>query len=115
MALGWVTFGRVAAVGGCFGGAGRLRSARAVQKAFTASVTAALMSASPGALGGLRGLAHLRRIFSNLGVIDLPDQIAVARAQDAFKPDGSLTDARQQVSVEALGKTLASLLVKLNA
>jgi chromate reductase, NAD(P)H dehydrogenase (quinone) len=76
---------------------------------------AALMSASPGALGGLRGLVHLRSILGNIGVIVLPDQIAVARAHEAFRPDGSLTDPKQQAGIEALGKTLASFLMKLRA
>ena len=76
---------------------------------------AALMSASPGALGGLRGLVHLRSILGNIGVIVLPDQIAVARAHEAFQPDGSLADPKQQAGIEALGKTLASILMKLRA
>jgi chromate reductase, NAD(P)H dehydrogenase (quinone) len=76
---------------------------------------AALMSASPGALGGLRGLMHLRSILGNIGVIVLPDQIAVARAHEAFRLDGSLTDPKQQAGVEALGKTLASIVMKLRA
>jgi NAD(P)H-dependent FMN reductase len=74
---------------------------------------ATLMSASPGALGGLRGLVHVRSILGNIGVIVLPDQIAVARAPEAFQPDGSLTDPRQQAGIEALGKALASFLIKL--
>jgi NAD(P)H-dependent FMN reductase len=74
---------------------------------------ATLMSASPGALGGLRGLVHVRSILGNLGVIVLPDQIAVAKAHDAFEPDGSLTDPKQQAGIEALGKTLASFVMKL--
>ena len=41
---------------------------------------ATLMSASPGALGGLRGLVHVRSILGNIGVIVLPDQIAMAKA-----------------------------------
>ena len=76
---------------------------------------ATLMSASPGALGGLRGLVHLRSILGNIGVIVLPDQIAVAKAHEAFKPDGSLTDPKHQAGIEALGKTLASFLMKLEA
>src|SRR5215218_6500752 len=76
---------------------------------------ATLMSASPGGLGGLRGLVHLRSILGNIGVIVLPDQVSVARAHEAFRPDGSLADPRQQAGIEALGKTLASFLMKLRA
>src|SRR5580693_4982888 len=53
---------------------------------------AGLLSASPGALGGLRGLVHLRAILGNIGVLVLPDQIAVAKAFEAFVEDGSLKD-----------------------
>jgi chromate reductase len=73
---------------------------------------ATLMSASPGALGGLRGLVHIRSILGNIGVIVLPNQVAVPKAREAFLPDGSLTDTKQQASVEALGKALASFLIK---
>ena len=74
---------------------------------------ATLMSASPGALGGQRGLVHVRSIFGNLGVIVLPDQIALAKAHEAFQPDGSLVDPKRQAGVEGLGKTLASFIAKL--
>ena len=74
---------------------------------------ATLMSASPGALGGLRGLVHVRSILGNIGVIVLPNQIAVAKAHEAFQPDGSLVDPKRQASVEGLGKALASFLAKL--
>jgi chromate reductase, NAD(P)H dehydrogenase (quinone) len=74
---------------------------------------ATLMSASPGALGGLRGLVHVRSILGNLGVIVLPDQIALAKAHEAFQPDGSLVDSKRLAGVEGLGKTLASFLAKL--
>ena len=80
--------------------------------AFTGKV-ATLMSASPGALGGLRGLVHVRSILGNIGVIVLPDQVAVPKAHEALKPDGSLIDSKQQAAVEGLGKTLASFLMKL--
>jgi NAD(P)H-dependent FMN reductase len=74
---------------------------------------AALMSASPGALGGLRGLVHVRAILGNINVLVLPEQVAVPKANDAFNPDGSLRDARQQANVENLGKRLAAVLAKL--
>src|SRR5215471_16695588 len=74
---------------------------------------ATLMSASPGVLGGLRGLVHVRSILGNIGVIVLPEQIAVAQAHEAFNPDGSLNDPKQQAGIEGLGHTLASFLMKL--
>ena len=68
-----------------------------------AGKTAVIMSASPGALGGLRGLRHVREILSNIQVLVLPDQIAVVKAHEAFQPDGSLKDPQQQAAVEGLG------------
>lgn len=75
--------------------------------------TAALMSASPGALGGLRGLVHVRAILGNIGVLVLPEQVALPRAHEAFNPDGTLKDSKQQASIEKLGRDLAVMLTKL--
>ncbi len=80
-----------------------------------AGKVAGLMSASPGALGGLRGLVQVRAILGNIKVLVLPDQIAVSKAHDAFHPDGSLKDEKQQAAVEKLGATLAATLAKLKA
>ena len=82
-------------------------------KAFTDKV-AILMSASPGALGGLRGLVHVRSILSNIGVIVLPKQIAIPKAHEAFD-DQSLLDPKQRESVEGLGRTLAEFLQRLQS
>jgi chromate reductase, NAD(P)H dehydrogenase (quinone) len=76
---------------------------------------ATLMSASPGGLGGLRGLVHVRAILGNINVIVLPEQIAVSRAFEAFNDDGTLKDAKQQAAVEGLGKTLAEFLKKMKS
>lgn len=76
---------------------------------------ASLLSASPGALGGLRGLVHLRAILGNIGVIVLPEQIAVSKAHEAFGADGRLLDAKRQVSVESLGKSVCVTAAKLLA
>lgn len=80
-----------------------------------AGKTAALMAASPGNLGGLRGLVHVRAILGNIQVLLLPDQIAVPRAHEAFNADGTLKDAKQQTSVLALGRKLAELTARLKS
>ena len=74
---------------------------------------AMLMSASPGALGGLRGLVHIRSILGNLSMIVLPEQRAIGNAYDAFTPEGNLQDAAQQSAVEQLGARLAEVVGKL--
>ena len=75
----------------------------------------ALMSASPGALGGLRGLVHARAIFGNLGMLVLPQQKAVGGAYKAFTDDGMMADPKIQTDITALGSQLAQTLAKLIA
>lgn len=77
--------------------------------------TAVLMSASPGGLGGLRSLLHLRALLSNIHVLVLPDQLAVSKAHEAFAEDGSLKDAKQQAAAGRLGNVLTDMLRKLAA
>ena len=48
----------------------------------------ALGAASPGKLGGMRSLAHLRQIMSALGAIVIPEQISVGSAGSAFDDKG---------------------------
>ncbi|MEI6084896.1 MAG: NAD(P)H-dependent oxidoreductase [Verrucomicrobiota bacterium] len=80
-----------------------------------AGKVAAIMSASPGGLGGIRGLVQLRSILGNIKVLVLPDQIAVPEAHAAFNADGTLTDAKRQAAVEKLGADLAQTVAKLQA
>lgn len=70
---------------------------------------AAVMSASPGGLGGLRSLVHLRSILSNMGVLVIPDQVAVTQAHSAFDDHGNLLDAKRQTSVQGLGRSVVKL------
>jgi len=74
---------------------------------------AAIMAASPGGLGGLRGLVHVRSILSSIGVIVLPDQVAVPRAFEAFDDDGQIKDEKRRAQVQGLGQSLATTLSKL--
>ena len=75
--------------------------------------TAALLAASPGALGGLRGLVHLRAILGNIGVLVLPDQVAISKAHEAFDAAGHLKDERKAGQVAKLARSLVEMLAKL--
>ena len=59
----------------------------------------ALMSASPGAFGGVVCLTHLRFSLSKLLAHVIPDQFPLPKADHAFADDGSLKEAWQQKSV----------------
>jgi chromate reductase, NAD(P)H dehydrogenase (quinone) len=82
--------------------------------AYTGKV-ATLLSASPGALGGLRGLVHLRSILGNIGVIVLPGQLSVSKANEAFHDDGTLRDAVQHARLSQLASGLVAMVRKVNA
>ncbi len=73
---------------------------------------AALLSASPGGLGGLRGLVHLRAILGNIGVLVLPDQVAISAAHEAFNESGKLKDESKAKQVAKLAGALKLFLEK---
>jgi len=55
-----------------------------------------IVAASPGALGGVRGLMLLRQVLANgLGAIVLPDQMLLSRAHEAFDDEGRLHSEKQ--------------------
>lgn len=74
---------------------------------------AVLMAASPGGLGGLRGLIHVRSILQNIGVLVLPDQKAISNAYQAFDQTGNLKDEKQRTDIYNLGSKLAVIATKL--
>ncbi|MGC6486347.1 MAG: NADPH-dependent FMN reductase [Planctomycetota bacterium] len=67
-----------------------------------AGKVAGLMSSSPGGLGGLRGLAHLRQVLMNVGMQVVTEQFALGAAHEAFGPDGRLKAERSQAGVDAV-------------
>lgn len=74
-----------------------------------------LMSASPGPLGGARGLPQLAALLRFIRCIVLPDQVTVSSAHEAFTEGGALKGAKQQAAVEKLGAVLAGIVAKMKA
>ncbi|MDI1244156.1 MAG: NAD(P)H-dependent oxidoreductase [Rhodoferax sp.] len=72
-------------------------------KAFTGKVVG-LLSASPGALGGLRSLSHLTPLLLNLQCWVTPQQYALGQAGSAFDADGELLNTTQRAGVESVVK-----------
>ena len=68
----------------------------------------AVGSASPGGMGGLRGLSQLRLVLEiGLSALVLPDQFAVPRAADAFEDNGHLKNKDSQENFKLLIQKLA--------
>ena len=82
----------------------------AVEDSVFAGKAAVIMSASPGGLGGLRALPHVRQILNNLQMIVLPNQHALGFAGKEFSEDGSLVNESSRTRVDALGQSLAEFL-----
>jgi NAD(P)H-dependent FMN reductase len=78
---------------------------------------AALLSASMGPIGGLRGLSPVRDILTQLGVLIVPTQFALGSAQNAFDDEGNLLEPMHRslvkdVIVELVAVTSALRAVK---
>ena len=67
----------------------------------------AIGAASPGQMGGLRSLAHLRQILVALGAIIVPEQVGIGGAGSAFDNKGDLIDERQSSFLDRCAQSLA--------
>ncbi len=75
---------------------------------------ACLFSASPGALGGLRGLVTLRSILGNIKTIVIPDSVSIQNANDAFDEKENLKDPKKQEAMEKAVKNFVATVRKMN-
>lgn len=66
----------------------------------------ALGAASPGRLGGIRSLSHLRSVLVTVGAQVLSQQVSISNARQAFEPDGSVIDERTAGILDRCCKSL---------
>lgn len=59
-----------------------------------------IAACSPGALGGIRGLYHLRSVLMNVGAEIITSQLAVGNGGAAFDEEGRLVDERHKSMME---------------
>lgn len=74
---------------------------------------AAIMSASSGGWGGMRGLVFLRMLLGNMGVMVLPTQKMIPFSGNAFDDEGALRNQDDHYAVMALGRELVSTVARL--
>lgn len=74
---------------------------------------AAVVSASPGALGGARSLQQARQLLLHLGCHVVPAQCILPKAHEAFDEKGVLRSPRSQQSVETLAGQLVDMVKRL--
>jgi len=74
---------------------------------------AAVVSASPGAFGGVRSHQMAQQLLLKLGCHVVPAVTTLAHADKAFDDEGRLTDARAQKAVRTLAGALVDLTRKL--
>ncbi|MEZ6209966.1 MAG: NAD(P)H-dependent oxidoreductase [Phycisphaerales bacterium] len=72
-----------------------------------------LMSASPGGLGGIRGLIHLRALLGGIQMMVMPQQHCVMQSHKVFDEAGHMNDEKQREAVLGLGKKLVETVNKL--
>jgi NAD(P)H-dependent FMN reductase len=67
---------------------------------------AGIVSASPGPLGGLRSLLVLRDALAKLGLLVVPQQVAVGQAADKLPDYGILNDDRLRNGVHGVANAV---------
>ncbi|MAT80198.1 MAG: NADPH-dependent FMN reductase [Phycisphaerae bacterium] len=75
---------------------------------------AGLMAASPGGLGGLKGLSSIRWILGNIRVTVLPRQVAVPRIHEVLQEPGRLSVEALQEQITLLGREVAETASKMH-
>lgn len=74
---------------------------------------AVLLGASPGALGGARGLIHVRTVLSGIKAWVIPEQVQCPMADKAFDTNGKLTNEMVEKQIQGALQSLKNFSGKL--
>jgi len=80
---------------------------------FPSGKVAALVSASPGLLGGVKSQLSLQIVLNKLGVHVIPESFALGAAHQFFDAEGSLEDANVESAVRRVGAALAEMVIRI--
>jgi chromate reductase len=69
-----------------------------------------ILSGSPGGLGGIRGLHHLRTILAGIGTFVLPNHLAVGDSTVNLQNDEQITDEKLQHQLENLSTEMVRVI-----
>ena len=78
-----------------------------------ANKAAAVVSASPGPLGGSRGQLAIRGVLDKLGMLVIPQSFSLGVAHEAFDETDRLRDSRVESMVRTVGVALAETVRRL--
>ncbi len=76
---------------------------------------AAVVSASPGMLGGVRSMTLVRNLLTHLGCLVIPSQCILPQADKAFDDAGQLTSTRTREAARKVGTDLVTTARKLGS
>ena len=68
-----------------------------------------LLAASPVAIGGLRGMRHVRQILTQLHMVVVPAEFALGVAHEAFDEAGNLNDERAATMAKGVGLAVSQM------
>jgi NAD(P)H-dependent FMN reductase len=78
-----------------------------------ATKVAAVISASPGPMGGLRSMLGMRGVLEKLGAVVIPQGFSLGSAHLAFMRDGTLADEKADGDVRTVGASLVDVAQRL--
>lgn len=78
-----------------------------------AGKAAAVLSASPGPMGGIRAMLATRDVLEKLGALVIPQGFSLGAAHLAFTVEGNLADAKAEAEVRMVGTALVDVATQL--